>query len=50
VYHFVVCYRGLTWSDIYHLVEREVGLDGENAKQLQCLWMLASDLTGKRTC
>uniref|UniRef100_A0A2Z5TZE8 U5 small nuclear ribonucleoprotein 200 kDa helicase n=1 Tax=Reticulitermes speratus TaxID=60591 RepID=A0A2Z5TZE8_9NEOP len=38
--------EGLTWSDVHHLIEREIGLNGDNVKQLQCLWMLASDLTG----
>jgi hypothetical protein len=49
MYNFVVCYRGLMWSDIHDLIDREIGLDGGNAEQLQCLRALASDLTGKRT-
>jgi hypothetical protein len=47
--NFVVCYRGLTWSDIHDLIDREIGLGGGNAEQLQCLRALATDLTGKGT-
>lgn len=38
--------EGLTWTDIHHLIEKDVGLEGENVKHLQYLRTLANDLTG----